>query len=120
MTISPCETVVLIAELSAGVQCELNHGPEEPPQAFDYLCLPLGITKCDVSEVKHNLTIPICKECSLTIQGDEWILLYCIDCGNSRWIARKLAKHKYREQDHCLWLRGCPECSNRLGGLYFG
>jgi len=30
---------------------------------------------------------------------------------------RDLAKNRYRH--HVLWLKGCPECSNEFGGLYF-
>ncbi len=49
--------------------------------------------------------------------GGKWTLLFCLDCGTSRWVYRELAKNSYRH--HILWLKGCPDCSNTFGGLYF-
>jgi len=42
-----------------------------------------------------------------------WIWRYF----KSRWVLRKTAKNSFRH--NILWLRGCPDCSNEFGGLYF-
>ena len=61
--------------------------------------------------------VPVCAECAQALLGDEWTLLYCFECASSRWVYRQLARNHYRH--HILWLRGCPDCSNQFGGLYF-
>ena len=110
----------LLAELDSE-HCQLNHGPGVDTSriaATDYLVLPIGYresTDCDVAV--RELVIPVCFDCVRSLQGEEWTLLYCLDCGESRWVCRQLAKNRYRH--HALWLKGCPDCSNEFGGLYF-
>jgi hypothetical protein len=65
----------------------------------------------------RDLVIPVCFDCALALKGDEWTLLYCFECASSRWVCRRLAKNNYRH--HILWMRGCPDCTNEFGGLYF-
>ena len=101
--------------------CELNHGPDtdhDKRAAVDYIIQPFGYTKNEVEEVAvREMTIPICAECAEALQGDDWTLFYCFECSSSQWVYREFTKNRYRH--NILWLRGCPECSENLGGLYF-
>jgi hypothetical protein len=111
----------LLAELEHEI-CGLNHGPQEKGlihQAHDYLVLPVGLQaqQPEGEEKDKELLIPVCLECLAALSGEEWTLLYCFDCGESRWVWREIAKNSYRH--HILWLQGCPECSDKFGGLYF-
>jgi hypothetical protein len=65
----------------------------------------------------RELVVPVCFDCAQALLHDEWTLLYCFECSHSRWVYRPLARNNYRH--HILWLRGCPDCSNEFGGLYF-
>ena len=101
--------------------CSLNHGPGidtgEIPAA-DYLVMPCGYEEREgVEVVVRELIIPVCTECVMALKGEEWTLLYCFECTRNHWVYRKLAKNNYRH--HILWLRGCPDCTNNFGGLYF-
>jgi hypothetical protein len=113
-------TLHLLAELDHE-HCHLNHGPDVECQnipAVDYLVIPVGYKDNAVQDVAvRELVIPVCRECAESLQGTEWTLLYCLECGESRWVCRQFAKNRYRH--HVLWLKGCPECSGELGGLYF-
>jgi len=110
----------LLAELDHA-HCELNHGPatrSEDYPAADFIVLPFGHREGEVVETSaRELVIPVCAECLGALLGEEWTLLYCFECAASRWVYRPLAKNDYRH--HILWLRGCPDCSNAFGGLYF-
>ena len=101
--------------------CELNHGPGTRPEdypASDYIIVPVGYAKNNVEEVAvRELVVPVCLECAQALLEDEWTLLYCFDCGASRWVCRKFARNAYRH--HILWLKGCPDCTYEFGGLYF-
>ena len=114
------EKLRLLAEL-ATTHCELNHGrgtKGEDYPAIDYIVVRVGYKEDDGEKVSvRKLVIPVCSECAQSLAGDEWTLLYCTLCGNSRWIYRQLAKLKYRH--HVLWLRGCPDCTKEFGGLHF-
>ena len=108
----------MLADLSHEV-CGLNHGPGAPDHpALDYLVCPVGYRDGEVSaKAVRELIIPVCLPCSQALTGDDWTLLYCFECGASRWVARSRAKNSYRH--HVLWLRGCPDCTKTFGGLYF-
>jgi len=114
------DRVRLLAELAES-HCELNHGPGTSPQdyrAVNYIVLPLGYKENSIQEVSaRELVIPVCGECLQALQQDDWTLLYCFGCCESRWVFRKLAKNRYRH--HVLWMRGCPACTNEFSGLYF-
>lgn len=110
----------LLAELTHE-HCELNHGPNtrcKDYPAADYIVLPLGYHEDEVIDVAvREMVIPVCHECIQALTGEEWTLCYCIECCSSQWICRQFSKFNYRH--HILWLRGCPDCSNEFGGLYF-
>lgn len=114
------DKVTMMAELSND-HCTLYHGPgacSEDFPAADYIVMPFGYEEAEGIEVAvRELIIPVCFECVQALKGDEWTLLYCFACAESRWICRQLAKNSYRH--HILWLRGCPDCTNKFGGLYF-
>ncbi len=101
--------------------CSLNHGPESSNLRFpaaDYIVMSFGYEEKPGTEIAvRELVIPVCFECLSALKGDEWTLLYCFECTHSRWVCRKLAKNTYRH--HILWLRGCPDCNSKFGGLYF-
>lgn len=114
------EQLVLLAELETA-HCALNHGKEtkaEDYKAVDYIITSIGTRTEDHQEKSvRELVIPICRECAEALQGEEWTLLYCFECAASRWVFRALAKNRYRH--HVLWLKGCPDCTKKFGGLYF-
>lgn len=114
------EKLHLMADLLESF-CELNHGPnsiKEDHPASDYIIIPFGYNENKVSSVaKREIVIPICSDCAAALMGNEWTLLYCFECSNSQWVCRDIAKNKYRH--NILWLRGCPDCTNKFGGLYF-
>jgi hypothetical protein len=101
--------------------CSLNHGPDisnEKIPAADYIVIPFGYEESEGKEIAvRELIIPVCFECVTALKGEEWTLLYCFECTHSHWVNRKVAKNNYRH--HILWLRGCPDCTNKFGGLYF-
>ncbi len=116
------ERIQLLAQLASGEEfCELNHGPNTKRNDFpacNYITLPIGHKKDPVQETAvRELVIPVCYECSIALIQELWTLLYCLDCGDSRWVYRELAKNNYRH--HILWVKGCPDCTNEFGGLYF-
>lgn len=112
--------VQLLAELENEC-CGLNHGPgvdSKKIPASDYLVVPVGYVEGNGQETTvRELVIPVCQECAQALQEDEWTLLYCLECNSSRWVCRQFAKNAYRH--HVLWLCGCPDCTNKFGGLYF-
>lgn len=114
------DRLALLAELT-GEHCGLNHGPETRPEehpACNYLVVPFGYQKSSLEDVAvREMVIPVCHECAVALSRDEWTLLYCFECSNSRWVHRELARNNYRH--HILWLRGCPDCTKKFGGLYF-
>jgi hypothetical protein len=114
------DQIRLLADLDEE-HCELNHGPDTNPeeyQATDYLILPIGYREDSIQSVTvREMVIPVCFDCTQALLRDEWTLLYCFECSHSRWVYRPWAKNSYRH--HILWLRGCPDCSNEFGGLYF-
>ncbi|PLX49600.1 MAG: hypothetical protein C0613_06825 [Desulfobulbaceae bacterium] len=117
--IDEIDAIGLQADL-AHSHCQLNHGPRDtaPHRAVDYLILPVGRkdTEGRVSEAA-DLVIPICSACLAALNDEAWTLLYCLDCNQSQWILRELAKMDYRH--HLIWLKGCPKCSTRFGGIFF-
>ena len=114
------DKVRMMAELHKD-HCSLNHGPDtsnEKITAVDYIVMPFGFEEKKGKEVAvRELIIPVCFECAFALKGEEWTLLFCFECTHNRWVCRKLAQNKYRHR--ILWLRGCPDCSNTFGGLYF-
>ena len=100
--------------------CQLNHGPldKEPHQAIDYLVIPVGETQANGTPQTHaELVIPVCQDCVDALQGEEWTLLYCLECNKSQWILRAVARLNYRH--HIIWLKGCPECGGEFHGISF-
>lgn len=114
------EKLALLANLEEE-RCELNHGPQTAHlkiPAIDYIIQPFGYHVNDIEEIAvREIVVPVCSDCASALQGEEWTLLYCIECCSSQWICRSLAKKRYRH--HILWLRGCPHCTHEFGGLYF-
>ena len=98
--------------------CQLNHGPEDPPKAVDVIVQRFGYMETPLVEVcKFEVVIPICMECLRSIQGHRWTLAYCFSCNASVWFDRRASKLSYRHD--ILWLRGCPDCTGKFGGIYF-
>lgn len=101
--------------------CELNHGPDTKQEDFpavNAFIVPLGRQLSEVEfQEERKLVIPVCQDCADALQGEAWTLIFCLECSASQWVLRELAKNSYRH--HVLWVRGCPECTNKFGGLYF-
>jgi len=95
--------------------CELSHGPRDtqPHKAIDYLVMPTGYK----GQADSNLVIPVCQDCLDGISDPAWTLVYCLECGESQWILREIAKMQYRHD--ILWLAGCPTCGGEFGGIWF-
>ena len=114
------DEIRLLADMTEE-HCELNHGPNTIPEnypAVDYIVLPLGYRENSNTEATvREMVIPVCHDCVQALMQNEWTLLYCFECSSSRWVCRRMAKNSY--QHHILWLRGCPDCTNEFGGLYF-
>lgn len=93
----------LYAEISKGsIGCETKDCKNV---ATDFIVQPLGFN----DKVKEEIVVPICKECIKFISGDEWVLLYCVQCLSSQWLSRSLAKRTY--DSSIVWMDGCPKCS---------
>jgi hypothetical protein len=101
-----------------GEHCHLKHSTEDPAEnhpAVDYLCQGFGdkieTNDGSIIEVPDSIIrIPICAECVEALLGDEWILLYCVNCNSSQWICRKYAKYPYPPWLHVKWMDECPIC----------
>jgi hypothetical protein len=109
------DCLALLAGL-AEEHCGLNHGPGVDTSAIpasDYIALPMG----NAETIKREMVIPVCAECAQALLGEEWTLIYCLECNQSQWICRARAKLHYRH--HILWQKGCPKCTGKFGGLYF-
>ena len=112
--------LILLAELT-DERCELNHGPGTDKEVFpatDFIVIPIGFidNKTETDTCTREMVIPVCQECAEALLGEEWTLLYCLECCASQWVCRQLAKKRYRH--HILWMKGCPHCGG-FGGLYF-
>ncbi len=109
----------LLAELDDEF-CQLNHGPvtvSTDYPACDYIVLPVGYRQDPHTDVViRNLVIPVCLDCARALLGEQWTLLYCLDCCASQWICRDLARLRYRH--HILWLCGCPKCAEKTAGIF--
>ena len=87
--------------------CALNHHTETNPPAINFIMVEVG---GDV------LRIPVCKECEEALQGDAWVLLYCINCNRSQWVNKKLSKklYLYTENEHIKFMKECPFCKGEM------
>ena len=80
------------------------YDPASNHPAVNFLCQTVE----DVDGNQIELRIPICQECENALQGDDWVLMYCIDCNHSQWVCKRLAKHDYPEK--VMWVTFCPYC----------
>jgi hypothetical protein len=94
--------------------CGLKHSKEDPSEnhpAVDYLCHMMGITTKDGEEISDaQLRIPVCQECVDALLDNEWILFYCVYCGESQWLLKRLAKNGYSEDTKIIAFKACPNC----------
>jgi len=103
------EQAVLAADLAGGLPCGLNHGPGQlVPMAVDYVVQGIGFSRGMTTTVVAEVTIPVCIDCAMALQGAEWVLLYCGSCHASQWIERSKARREYSERFN--WLESCPKC----------
>lgn len=100
--------------------CHLKHSVMDPAEnhpAVDYLCQHIGHAESeDSSVVDYTLQIPICQECAEALQGDEWVLLFCLNCCKSQWVLRVLAKIMYPKEQHVVFMEDCPCCEGNNTG----
>jgi len=101
--------------------CGLMHIKSDPAKnhpAVDYLCNRMGYTDDDGNQVADaELRIPICQDCLDAFLSDEWILFYCVYCGESQWMLRSRAKNGYPEDTRIIALRSCPKCNKHHGRI---
>lgn len=103
------------AELE-GEHCHLKHSkfdPAEDHPAVDYLVQSLGDQK--TGQIKQELRIPICAECSEALYDEEWILCYCTYCNHSQWIYRPYSKMHHPEGNGIYFMDACPYCAEIVG-----
>lgn len=109
------EQLVADADLQ-DAHCELFHTKDDPAEnhpAVDYLCHQFGLQLPDGDFVADTeIRIPVCQDCVNALCGDEWILFYCVGCGASRWVNRRLSQHEYPKNTHVIGFEECPECRN--------
>lgn len=90
-----------------GQRCMLYHHPQDPAgKAVDYLNQKFGFD----GNVQDILRVPICQDCVDALLGDEWVLMYCVHCNESRWVSRKYSFHAYPDGLKIKWIDGCPGC----------
>lgn len=91
-----------------GQRCGLYHIPgEELPEAVNYIIQEFGMEGAPVTKVR----IPVCQECIEGLLSGEWILLYCLQCNQSRWALRDRIKTQYINKNKPInWMKYCPHC----------
>ena len=116
----------LMRDLSNGqAQCDLVHGKgytKEDTVAVDYIVLPMGVVKDEA--VTDNLVLSVCKYCVEAMYDQEWVLLVCKSCGDTRWVWRNYSKLDYRNKEtgqsyDIVIFEGCPTCTGAMEGIYF-
>lgn len=93
-----------------GQTCALKHSKEDPSEkhiAVNYLVQNIGN---QFNTITDTLSIPICQDCVEALQGNNWVLLYCVNCNRSQWVYKRFAKRYYKNSEHVLFLTACPHC----------
>lgn len=87
-----------------GQTCALKHGKKSLPKdhpAIDYLSQNM---------VDGAIVIPVCQECVNALHGNDWVLLYCVNCNQSQWVCKRYAKRRYKDNEHVIFMTACPHC----------
>lgn len=90
-------------------KCALKHEPGvEVPVASVVLTQEFGIE----GGASESVQIPLCEECARwwATEKSDWVLMYCVDCGESQWIFKPLSKREWNDSK-VMWLGGCLKCS---------
>lgn len=97
--------------------CGLKHSKADPSEnhpAVDYLCHMMGITTEEGEEISDaQLRVPVCQECVDALLDNEWILFYCVYCGESQWMSRSKAKNNYSDDTKVIAFKACPKCYSK-------
>jgi hypothetical protein len=90
-----------VEALLDGTNCALEH--ENEHTAVD--CIYQKFTHFDI-------IVPVCEKCMERLTMDDWILLFCVECTESKWIYKPESKHKdsYQTGEHVRWMPACPKC----------
>lgn len=110
------EKLGMMAEMQSE-HCNLSHGPgvdTSEISAVDWLLIPIG--HLETKRVTGELAIPMCAECVDYLLDDNWVLLYCVECLESQWVYKPLAKLKYEK--NIVLNVGCKNCSNRTKKVF--
>lgn len=86
--------------------CLLKHNDDETHPAVNYLCQMFG----DGDVVSDLIRIPICEECEEALQGNDWVLFYCLGCNSSQWVLKEKAKRTYQDNKPLYFFINCPIC----------
>ena len=121
--ISSFDKMTMLKELQTGTLCELSHGvkyEEKDILAVNYISLPMGIN----GQVTEHLTWAICKECEEALQGEEWVLMACLNCGQTRWVSRRHSKLDYINKETGLpykmvLFQTCLDCTGEFTGIHY-
>lgn len=77
--------------------------------ACDCIVQPMGYTINEVEQVQQDeLNIFVCDLCVKMMTSGEWVLIYCFNCHDFKFIYKKNAKRKY-DSDFNL-IKKCPSC----------
>lgn len=101
--------------------CGLRHTSDDPAKnhpAVDYLCQRMGYKLSEGESVADaEIRIPICKDCIDALYSGEWILFYCLYCGESSWALRGRTKHDFPKDVSIVGFRSCPNCKKDDGRI---
>jgi len=100
-----------------------------PPEALIVLKANCDSSKCEITHYNEPTNrpavnyiqqqfrdflavIPICETCVERLHSNDWILLYCVQCGNSIWIYKpnSLRQYHYPDGEHIKWMNECHKC----------
>ncbi len=101
------QELIIGAHVEGHPFCDLFHEPEfESLSPVVIYSVPFGYH----GQHSDDLILAICERCYSRLQDDEWMLIYCYECNNSRWIYKPDSKLNYRKDTKIIWTRGCHEC----------
>ncbi|MFA5543587.1 MAG: hypothetical protein WDA47_07400 [Bacilli bacterium] len=87
-------------------KCELWHDPkEEVPNADNFI-----LQKVVTQDGCVHISVAVCQECIDYLQGGEWLLLYCVNCGSSAWRIKELSHYSGEYENNIVWCPHCPHC----------
>lgn len=105
--IDEIKSLIVEIDLKTFPTCDLFHEPEFTEIQTAYaISIPFGHN----GHYDSDMILALCERCFSRLQDNDWMLIYCYECNQSRWINKLLSKLRYREDTQIIWTRGCHEC----------